>query len=84
MELVKTIGRWHQDRMLRMQIQLLPDESIQDIYPLLSHPDLRCTYRTAGWGVFLIRAKVIEKDGKETLLTHYLQLEYPEVTPTTA
>jgi transcription initiation factor IIF auxiliary subunit len=33
---------------------------------------------TAGWGVFLVRATVKHKNGKETSLTHYLQLEYPD------
>ena len=32
---------------------------------------------TAGWGVFLIRATVKHKNGKETSLTHYLKLGYP-------
>jgi transcription initiation factor IIF auxiliary subunit len=30
---------------------------------------------TAGWGVFLIRATVKQKSGKEISLTHYLKLE---------
>jgi len=33
--------------------------------------------QTSGWGGFLIRAKVIDKDGGETPLTHQLQLRYP-------
>ena len=33
---------------------------------------------TAGWGVFLIRATVKHKNGRDTALTHYLQLEYPD------
>jgi transcription initiation factor IIF auxiliary subunit len=33
---------------------------------------------TAGWGVFLIRATVKHKSGKETHLTHYLTLKYPD------
>ena len=34
--------------------------------------------KTAGWGVFLIRATVKHRDGKETPLQHYLRLEYPD------
>ena len=34
--------------------------------------------QTSGWGVFLIRAKVKYKNGKEIPLTHNLRLEYPE------
>lgn len=34
--------------------------------------------KTAGWGVFLIRATVKHKNGKETPLTHSLTLEYPD------
>ena len=34
--------------------------------------------QTAGWGVFLIRAKVMHKTGNETDLTHYLVLDYPD------
>jgi transcription initiation factor IIF auxiliary subunit len=37
--------------------------------------------QTSGWGVFLIRAKVKHKDGRETSLTHNLRLEYPEDAP---
>jgi hypothetical protein len=37
---------------------------------------------TAGWGVFLIRATVKHKDGRETPLQHYLTLEYPGTAPT--
>jgi transcription initiation factor IIF auxiliary subunit len=38
--------------------------------------------QTAGWGVFLIRATVKHKDGRKTLLKHFLQLEYPDQAPT--
>jgi transcription initiation factor IIF auxiliary subunit len=34
--------------------------------------------KTAGWGVFLIRATVKYKGGKESLLTHNLTLRYPD------
>jgi len=34
--------------------------------------------KTAGWGVFLIRATVKHQNGRETSLTHYLKLEYPD------
>jgi transcription initiation factor IIF auxiliary subunit len=37
---------------------------------------------TAGWGVFLIRATVKHKNGKETPLTHYLILKHPDQAPT--
>ena len=37
---------------------------------------------TPGWGVFLIRATVKHKDGRETSLQHYLTLEYPGTAPT--
>lgn len=37
---------------------------------------------TAGWGVFLIRAKVMLKQGKEVSLSHQLVLEYPDGTTT--
>ena len=33
--------------------------------------------QTSGWGVFLIRAKVTYKNGKEISLKHNLRLEYP-------
>jgi len=33
---------------------------------------------TAGWGVFLIRATVKHKNGRETPLTHSLTLKYPD------
>lgn len=39
---------------------------------------------TAGWGVFLIRAKIIFKDNEETALEHFLELKYPDGTATTA
>jgi transcription initiation factor IIF auxiliary subunit len=37
-----------------------------------------------GWGVFTIRAQVVDKDGTTTRLEHDLVLEYPDGTPTTA
>jgi transcription initiation factor IIF auxiliary subunit len=39
---------------------------------------------TGGWGVFPLQAKVVNKDGSELMLKHYLRLEYPDGTPTTA
>jgi transcription initiation factor IIF auxiliary subunit len=39
---------------------------------------------TAGWGVFTIYAKAVQRDGKETLLEHDLELQYPDGKPTTA
>jgi transcription initiation factor IIF auxiliary subunit len=37
--------------------------------------------KASGWGVFLIRATVKYKNGKEASLTHYLRLEYPGQVP---
>jgi transcription initiation factor IIF auxiliary subunit len=61
------------------------------LHPTFANPVRTITNRTnkfllktAGWGVFWIRAKVIDKEGKETLLGHYLELKYPDGTPTTA
>jgi hypothetical protein len=42
-ELVKTLGRWHQAR--DVQLKLLPETFAQAVFPLLRHPRLRCTYR---------------------------------------
>lgn len=39
---------------------------------------------TAGWGVFRIHAKVLFKIGGEIKLSHDLELEYPDGTPTAA
>jgi len=39
---------------------------------------------TAGWGTFTIRAKVLDRDGRETTLEHNLELLYPDGTPTLA
>ena len=39
---------------------------------------------TAGWGVFMIHAKVVNKDRTEIRLKHNLVLEYPNGTQTTA
>jgi len=39
---------------------------------------------TAGWGVFVIRAKVVTRDGEVHNLRHLLRLEYPDGTATTA
>jgi hypothetical protein len=45
-ELVKTIGGWHQGNTIKLQ--LLPDEFVQYIRPLLRQPNLHCTYRLLG------------------------------------
>jgi hypothetical protein len=42
-ELVKTLGRWHQAR--DVQLKLLPETFAQAVFPLLRNPRLRCTYR---------------------------------------
>jgi transcription initiation factor IIF auxiliary subunit len=39
---------------------------------------------TAGWGVFQIKATARLSNGSLERLTHYLELEYPDGTPTTA
>jgi transcription initiation factor IIF auxiliary subunit len=61
------------------------DRVVYVLHPTFPNPVRTVTDRstkfrlqTAGWGVFLIRAKVIHKGGTETSLTHYLQLEYPD------
>lgn len=43
-ELVKTIGRWHQGTMIKLT--LLPDEFVKEIMPrvLLRDPTVKCTY----------------------------------------
>jgi hypothetical protein len=48
-ELVKTIGKWHQVN--RVKLQLLPDEYAHEIFPLLRKEDLRCTYRLLSDGM---------------------------------
>lgn len=67
------------------------DRVIYILHPTFANPVRTVTnrtskflLRTAGWGTFLIRAKVIDKDGKETLLKHYLELKYPHSTSMTA
>jgi transcription initiation factor IIF auxiliary subunit len=40
--------------------------------------------KTAGWGCFVIHAKVKLKTGEESHLTHELELRYPDGTVTTA
>jgi len=42
-EIVKTIGNWHSSATIEMQ--LLPDEWVQTVRPLLRNPGLRCTYQ---------------------------------------
>jgi transcription initiation factor IIF auxiliary subunit len=39
---------------------------------------------TSGWGTFTLNAKVVSKDGSETVLQHDLVLLYPDNTPTAA
>lgn len=39
---------------------------------------------TSGWGVFWIYANVVNKEGGNERLSHYLVLKYPDGTPTTA
>jgi hypothetical protein len=42
-EIVKILGKWHSTDTVRLQ--LLPDECVQAIRPLLRNPGLRCTYK---------------------------------------
>ena len=42
-ELVKTLGSWHQGG--KVKLQLLPDLCVQNIRPFLKNPRLRCTYK---------------------------------------
>lgn len=42
-EIVKTIGRWHEN--LFVDLQLMPKEFIDDVKPLLKHPHLKCRYK---------------------------------------
>lgn len=42
-DLVKTIGRWHEGSSIKLQ--LLPDEYAQEMYSLLRDPRLRCAYK---------------------------------------
>jgi hypothetical protein len=41
-EIVKTVGRWHQTVMV--DLQLLPQKFIDDVRPLVKHPRLNCHY----------------------------------------
>jgi hypothetical protein len=43
-EIVKTLGKWHSSE--TVDLQLLPEEFVQNIRPLLRNPGLRCTYKT--------------------------------------
>lgn len=42
-EIVKILGKWHSSDTIKLQ--LLPDECVQDIRPLLRNPGIRCTYK---------------------------------------
>ncbi|RJQ46103.1 MAG: hypothetical protein C4538_07360 [Nitrospiraceae bacterium] len=50
-EIIKTIGKWHSIE--RIKLKLLPEDCIQEIFPLLRNADLRCTY------------KIMTEDGEE-------------------
>lgn len=54
--------------------------------PVRTVDDRKAKFRldTAGWGVFWIHAKVVNKDKTEIRLKHYLVLEYEDGTRTTA
>ncbi len=39
---------------------------------------------TRGWGVFTIYVKVVAKDGSAVMLSHALELRYPDGTPNVA
>lgn len=42
-EIVKTLGNWHSS--VTIEMQLLPEEWVRTVRPLLRNPDLRCTYQ---------------------------------------
>jgi hypothetical protein len=42
-EIVKTLGNWHLTNSVTMQ--LLPEDCVEQILPLLNNPRLRCSYR---------------------------------------
>ncbi|MVM34149.1 patatin [Spirosoma sp. HMF4905] len=53
--------------------------------PVRKVTDRKSKFRldAVGWGVFLIRATITFKNGKEKQVTHYLELGYPDGTFTT-
>ncbi len=61
------------------------DRVIYILHPTFPNPvretsdrSTRFLMKTSGWGVFLLRATVKHKDGRETPLAHYLEFEYPD------
>ena len=54
--------------------------------PVRSVRDRSSCFRleTSGWGTFTLHAKIVHKDGRETVLDHDLVLLYPDGTPTAA
>lgn len=42
-DIIKILGKWHSNNTIKLQ--LLPDDCVQSIRPLLRDPDLRCTYK---------------------------------------
>ena len=61
------------------------------LHPTFQRPVREITTRanrfrldSAGWGTFMIRARVLLKDKTEQVLDHELELLYPDGTPTTA
>jgi transcription initiation factor IIF auxiliary subunit len=75
-----------------------PEEALDQIdyvewmlHPTFPNPVRKCHDRetkykleTAGWGVFPIRARVWNKDGSNTTLSHYLKLHYEDGRENTA
>ncbi len=60
---------------------------VYTLHPTFANPvrktsDRRSHFKleTEGWGTFVIRAKVVLKDGSEILLKHELSLQYPDGT----
>jgi transcription initiation factor IIF auxiliary subunit len=75
-----------------------PDEELDEIkhveytlHPTFSKPvreihdrETKFRLKTAGWGVFMIYAKAFLKNGVTVRMEHYLELEYPDGTKTSA
>ena len=67
------------------------DHVVYTLHPTFPNPvrtvrERKSNFRleTSGWGAFPIYATAVRKDGAEIELNHYLRLEYPDGTPTTA
>jgi hypothetical protein len=62
-EIAKTLGNWHSRYTVEMQ--LLPDECVRAVRPLLRNPRFRCTYQILDDGVVgnEIKAEILPKPG---------------------